>query len=315
MSYYSEEQIKKARLIDLLTYLQTYEPTELVKLKGDTYSTREHDSLKISNGKWYWWSRGFGGVSALDYLMKVKGLSFTDAMKKLVDDEPKLHKSDTKICRKPERDADKRLLLPDRSKTNEKITKYLTGRGISKELIEACIRKGVLFESLPYHNCVFVGLDPNGVARYACYRSTNDQKIMGDAAGSDKRFSFRTNAKGRKLHVFECPIDLLSYLTLIKMQTGKWLSEPMLSLGGVYEPNKDPSKWKLPVALQNMLQNHPEVTSLVLHLDNDAAGKSAAWAIEGILRDKYTISYEPPPRGKDFNGYLRQILGNSHRCV
>lgn len=307
MPYYSEEQIKKARSIDLLTYLQTYEPTELVKLKGNTYCTREHDSLKISNGKWYWWSQGFGGVSALDYLTKVQGLSFMDAMKKLVDDEPNLHKSDTKVCRKPVHDADKRLLLPDRSETNEKITKYLAGRGISKGLIEACIRKGVLFESLPYHNCVFVGVDQNGTARYACYRSTNDQKIMGDVAGSDKRFSFRTNAKGRKLHVFECPIDLLSHLTLTKMQTSKWLTEPMLSLGGVYEPNKDPSKWKLPVALQNMLQDHPEVTSIALHLDNDAAGKSAAWAIEGILRDKYNVSYEPPPRGKDYNDYLMYL--------
>ena len=87
MAYYTEEQIKQARSIDLLTYLQTQEPTELVKLKGDTYCTREHDSLKISNGKWYWWSRGFGGKSALDYLIKVKGLSFTDAMKRLTEEK------------------------------------------------------------------------------------------------------------------------------------------------------------------------------------------------------------------------------------
>ena len=37
MPYYSEEQIKKARSIDLLTYLQTYEPTELVHVRGNTY--------------------------------------------------------------------------------------------------------------------------------------------------------------------------------------------------------------------------------------------------------------------------------------
>ena len=48
--FYSEEQISKARSIDLLTYLQTYEPTELVHVRGNTYCTREHDSLKISNG-------------------------------------------------------------------------------------------------------------------------------------------------------------------------------------------------------------------------------------------------------------------------
>ena len=84
-TYYSEKQIEKARAMDLLTYLQTYEPTELVHLRGNTYCTREHDSLKISNGKWMWWSRGFGGATALDYLIKVKGLSFTDAMKILTE--------------------------------------------------------------------------------------------------------------------------------------------------------------------------------------------------------------------------------------
>ena len=31
-TYYSEQQIEKARSIDLLTYLQTYEPIELVHL-------------------------------------------------------------------------------------------------------------------------------------------------------------------------------------------------------------------------------------------------------------------------------------------
>ena len=86
MPYYTEEQILKARSIDLLTYLQTYEPTELVHVRGNTYCTRDHDSLKISNGKWMWWSRGFGGSSALDYLIKVKGLQFMDAMQILTND-------------------------------------------------------------------------------------------------------------------------------------------------------------------------------------------------------------------------------------
>ena len=85
MPYYTEEQIIKARSIDLLTYLQTYEPTELVHVRGNTYCTRDHDSLKISNGKWMWWSRGFGGSSALDYLIKVKGLQFMDAMQILTN--------------------------------------------------------------------------------------------------------------------------------------------------------------------------------------------------------------------------------------
>ena len=52
--------------MDLLTYLRRFEPQELVHIGGDTYATRTHDSLKISNGKWCWWSRNIGGTNALD---------------------------------------------------------------------------------------------------------------------------------------------------------------------------------------------------------------------------------------------------------
>ena len=60
MSYASKEDIAKAKEMDLLTYLRNYEPGELVKVANGTYCTREHDSLKISNGKWYWFSRKIG---------------------------------------------------------------------------------------------------------------------------------------------------------------------------------------------------------------------------------------------------------------
>lgn len=65
--------IEQARQMDLLSYLQRYEPSTLKRVAGNVYCTKEHDSLKISDGKWYWWSRGFGDYSALDYLIKVKG--------------------------------------------------------------------------------------------------------------------------------------------------------------------------------------------------------------------------------------------------
>ena len=72
--------IEQARQMDLLSYLQRYEPSNLKRVAGNVYCTKEHDSLKISNGKWYWWSRGFGGVSALDYLIKVREYSFVEAV-------------------------------------------------------------------------------------------------------------------------------------------------------------------------------------------------------------------------------------------
>ena len=69
MPFIAPELIIQAKQMDLLTYLRNYEPYELVKFSGNTYCTRTHDSLKISNGKWIWWSRGIGGRSALDYLI------------------------------------------------------------------------------------------------------------------------------------------------------------------------------------------------------------------------------------------------------
>ena len=74
--------LERARQIDVLSYLREFEPGNLVKVKGtsNVYCTAEHDSLKISNGKWYWWSKGFGGYSALDYLIKVKAYGFVEAV-------------------------------------------------------------------------------------------------------------------------------------------------------------------------------------------------------------------------------------------
>ena len=133
MPYYTEEQIIKARSIDLLTYLQTYEPTELVHVRGNTYCTRDHDSLKISNGKWMWWSRGFGGSSALDYLIKVKGLQFMDAMQILTNDRNLALNNAPVLGESRQSKGNRKLLLPDRSETNCEVIRYLTSRGIDRE--------------------------------------------------------------------------------------------------------------------------------------------------------------------------------------
>lgn len=71
----------------------------------------KHDSLKISNGKWMWFSQGFGGVSALDYLMKVKGCTFNQAMEILEgrDESPSIFVP---------RSRRKKLLLPISPRTS-----------------------------------------------------------------------------------------------------------------------------------------------------------------------------------------------------
>ena len=267
----------------------------------------EHDSLKISNGKWMWWSRGFGGNSALDYLIKVKGMQFMDAMKILTKEGTDLHDTDAKISRKPDCDVKRKLLLPDKSETNFEVIRYLTSRGIDSDVIKACIDEGLLYESLPYHNCIFVGFDETGNAAYAFYRATTGERLMGEAAGSDKRYSFRIDRAGSTLHVFESAIDLLSYATIMKMRTGEWRAEPMLSLGGVYAPSTNNKQTKLPIALENMTQNQTQINTIALHLDNDYAGRSATRSISEQLGNKYIVRDEPPAYGKDCNDYLQQL--------
>ena len=324
MPYYSEELIKTGRSIDLLTYIQTYEPTELVHVRGNTYCTREHDSLKISNGKWMWWSQGFGGASALDYLIKVKGMQFMDAMRILADDSELALDNAPVLGESRQNKGTRKLLLPEKSETNLEVIRYLVGRGIDREIIRDCIDEGLLYESLPYHNCIFVGYDEAGIPAYAFYRATNGERLMGDAAGSDKRYAFRVNSSGSTLHVFESAIDLLSYATIMKMSTGEWRAEPMLSLGGVYAPSASKKQLKLPIALENITQNQTQINTIALHLDNDHAGRSASENIVLQLRGNYAVRNEPPPYGKDCNDYLqqfqrqkhsRQMGRGSHNCI
>ena len=164
MGYVTREMIDRAKKMDLLTYLQTYEPQELVHFGGNTYCTREHDSLKISNGKWCWFSRGIGGKTALDYLIKVKELPFTEAVERIVG---RAAERPSVFHARAQPEKPKTLLLPSKSNSNTRVIAYLKSRGIDGGLIEQCIRSGQLYESLPYHNAVFVGMDRNGTPRYA----------------------------------------------------------------------------------------------------------------------------------------------------
>lgn len=311
MPYYSKEQIAEARQMDLLTYLRHYEPQELVHVTGNTYSTREHDSLKISNGKWMWWSRGIGGASALDFLIKVRGIPFTEAVGKLINEEAA---TPSFSLPKKESAKPKRLLLPAKSPTNTEVIKYLTARGIDREIIETCIGEGRIYESLPYHNCIFVGYDSAGEAKYASYRAVTPQRIMGDAAGSDKTCGFRISCKGRTVHVFESAIDLLSYATIMKARTGDWRKETMLSLGGVYAPAGG-KQMKIPAALTRTLDERKDIDTIALHLDSDYAGRSAAAAIKTQMQGKYRIRDEPPPKGKDYNDYLLSLRRRERKEV
>lgn len=304
MNGVTPEEIKKARELDLLTYLRLYEPQELVHVSGNTYCTREHDSLKISNGAWMWFSRGFGGWTALDYLIHVKGYGFVDAVK-IMNQQEVSSKTPVFNCPKPK---EKKLLLPEKSADNSRITEYLFSRGIDMEIIRYCIRNGLIYESLPYHNVIFLGFDRDHVPRYGAYRATGSERVLGDAAGSDKRYSFRImGGESECVHIFESAIDLLSYATLMKRAGCQWEKENMLSLAGVYGTRLD-GKSKVPAALQSIFVDDAKIRKVMLHFDNDIAGKRSAAGLIKALESHIEVSSEPPPYGKDYNDYLCSIV-------
>ena len=309
MPYIPPEVVEKAREMDLLTYLKSYEPQELVHFGGNTYCTREHDSLKISNGKWCWFSRGIGGYSALDYLIKVKEMPFTQAVETIMGNVAVSPPTYTPTQKEQKA---KVLLLPKANRCATHAVEYLHGRGIDYDLIDFCISTGRLYESYPYHNVVFVGQDRDGKPRYANLRGIGSD-FIGDANGSDKHYSFGIPAavESGTLNLFESAVDLLSYGTMQKLDGKDWRHESLLSLAGVYKPKARIEESSLPVALVQYLADYPHIRKVVLRLDNDPAGRIAAATIKTLLSKRYavTVDIQPPPQGKDYNDCLCLRLG------
>ena len=306
MPYIAPEVVQEVKRMDLLTYLKNYEPQELVHFSGNTYTTKSHDSLKISNGKWMWWSQSIGGRSALDYLIKVRGYSFMEAIE-LIAGQAAIQPP---VSVSAEKKTEKVLLLPKSYRYAEYVVSYLKNRGIDMELIEFCLKTGRLYESADYHNAVFVGRDQEDQPRYAALRGVGTD-FIGEASGSDKHYSFSIPAEAScsEVHLFESAIDLLSYATMEKLD-GKNLREThLLSLAGVYRPAQKLEESKIPSTLVRFLKEYPYVQTIVFHLDNDRAGRLATKAIRTVLPKQYQTKDKPPLIGKDYNDFLCSRLG------
>ena len=303
MPYIPKEIVAEARKIDLLTYLKNYEPSELIEVCRGTYSTKSHDSLKISNGLWYWFTKQVGGKNAIDYLMQVRNYSFVNAVQTVMGN---IKIQAPIIYKQEEKSKDKKLILPLKANNNDIAINYLLSRGIEKEIIQHCIEKNLLYEEQKNHNVVFVGYDENKIPRYAFCRATNEERFMREATGSNKKYSFKLNSEKENniLHVFESSIDLLSFATLLKLSNRNWKEENMLSLGEIYTSNYDINKSKIPVALVEFLEKNPNINEIHLHLDRDLAGRNATTFLQQVLSEKYKVLDSTVPFGKDMNEYL-----------
>ncbi len=318
MPYIDPEIIAEVKRMDLLAYLQEREPDELVRVSPGVYCTKEHDSLKISNGKWYWWSRGLGGRSALDFLIKVRGIAFLDAVEHLRADCPAAARASPPACAVASERAKRPAFRLPRRCADEAAARYLASRGISGDVVGELMARGDVYGTMRRGSphAVFLGRDLAGAPLYAALRSCRGS-YKGEAEGSDKRFSFGLpgDGRGKRLHVFEGAIDALSFATMVEIEGGEWRREAMLSLGGAAVPGAKRGEPTLPAALERRLEDSPGIAEISLHLDNDDAGRTAARAIARALEQRGVAAVvAPPPAGKDVNEFLAARYGRGPRC-
>lgn len=313
MPWVTPEQGQTAKSVNTFDFLQARYPDQIKRSAPDEYRLVEHPSLVLtpSNGKWDWKSHGFGGRDPVKFLMQVWGVAYPDAVLEVLGERhnlpqrPAIHHKEKP--RKP-------FSLPPQSKSADKAMQYLMERGIDREIVEACIAKGIIYESDgKYHNCVFVGRDAGGKPRFACSRGIGTD-FKRDVAGSEKRYNFCLQAENEptgSVAVFESPIDALSMATINRNNPNvgsRWKEYSYLSLGGTS-----------PLALMQYLKDHPAVSQVYLFLDNDKAGmegmqrvQQAIQADDALNKQVEEIALFPPRHGKDYNEQLLYLRGE-HR--
>lgn len=308
----TKQQVAAARRMTAIEFLRRYRADDLVKSSAHgEFELKSHDSFKI-NGEsslWHWKSRGIGGKSALDYLVHVEGCSFVEAVQLLCDEQPAFipqNHADVERQRLP-------FKPPEKSPTTTRVEAYLRCRGISQPVIDHCLKAGILYESLPYHNCVFVGRDETGTPRYAALRGTYTygKQFKAESLGSDKRFGFciEPMAESKTVAVFEAAIDAMAEMTLAgDAVDADFVDKYRLSLGGIYapEPGEDIHP---PAALEEFLAQHPQVDRIEFCLDNDPPGRAAAVALARLYGKQYQVAVRLPPiEGFDYGDLAQAAL-------
>ena len=289
----SPDEIQAAKSVDLCEVARSLGYT--VRNVGNYHTLKEMDSIRIYNKRtWYRWSDATGG-SQIDFLLNFTGMDFKESVryllsiggieKNILPPLPKYHPEDKKDV----------FSLPPKAHDNHRLKTYLTkSRMISDKTVERFLDLGLIYESEHYHNIVFIGKDKDGQIRFASLRGTNDGKgkpFKCDVKGNDKHYGFHVAAPGSDtIRVFEGAIDLMSFYDVTGLD-----SDHLLALGMTAD-----------VPLERYISDHPEITTIILSLDNDNPGIEAASRIAMKYESAgYKVKNLGSPKGyKDYNEWL-----------
>ena len=193
--------------------------------------------------------------------------------------------------------------LPPANKDMRRVFAYLIKhRSIARDVVARFAKAGLLYEDAEYHNAVFVGTDTDGVPRHAHKRSANSsgKAFRLNVEGSDPRYSFHHVGTDRSLYVFEAPIDMLSYITL---HPEDWQRHSYVACCGT----------SIQPVLQ-MLEQVPQLDTVLLCLDNDEAGHQASRRMREQLDARYSVE-RLIPENKDWNDDLTLNSENAQGFV
>lgn len=289
MAFLSQEQINSAKYTDIAEYLSSH-GIQTTKISGQL--VWKDENVWIHGSEWYSHYDQTGG-HAIDFVMKYFGKTFIEAVRELTGDYSHY---DDKLSKER---VPTQLQIPKRSESTYRMFMYLrNNRCISPEVINDFVKMGLLYEDDQYHCCVFVGRDDNGKIGH-CHKRSTLSSFRQTIAGSKAEYAFHYNGTDKAIYVFEAPIDMLAY---ISMHPSGWRMHSYVALCSVSEK-----------ALMHQLDTHPNLTKIVLCLDNDSAGQSAVERIKDSLNRKgYAGVQVKVPVNKDWDEDLQVLRGVRH---
>jgi len=288
---FTEDQIYQANHVNIIAYAMS-RGYDVKRISPRSYKIPGYGGLYINadGQKWNCFSRATGG-GPVQFVMEMDHLSWVDAIKELIG----LSEDELPFVEPPAKDFEVKgdLVLPEKNQTFKHIFAYLIKtRKLDKDIVSEFVKSKKLYEDT-YKNCVYVGYDEEDNPKFASVRGTNTEKrFRMDIENSDKGYPFCYEGNSDTLCVFESAIDLMSYLTLIKLYGINNFQHHLLSMGGTsYIP------------IEKYLERNPQIKKITLCLDADDEGQFFAQKIKEKFGEDYELKSHIP-KGKDFNEEL-----------
>lgn len=178
MAHLENDIIERAKNTDMIALLESEEGFSFKSTYGEReFKCIEHNSLVVNGNRrrWYWNSRQVGGNNAIDYLVKIRGMNFRDAVLHLVGDREQpaytpIRKAVTEnvsVSKPVWFVLPEQAHFPDGRRNYSNIIAYLNkGRGIDMNIINTLIASGQIYQGVQYNGLHIVGYNDEGMAFY-----------------------------------------------------------------------------------------------------------------------------------------------------